>query len=73
MTDDELIQTAEKFLKKRNSRYVQPGEIGERLHDKVEVIFLVLEPSNPNMSIDPPDIRVWVYPKSGKVELIYQM
>jgi hypothetical protein len=47
--------------------------LGERKDNQVEVIFLVPEALDPNIVIDPPDVRVWVNISNGEVELIYQM
>lgn len=73
MNYEPLILLAEKYLKERDVRFVRPGEIGEVEEGRVEVIFLVPEALDPNMVIDPPDVRVWVYRKTGKVEWIDQM
>jgi hypothetical protein len=73
MKEKELIAFAEKFLKNKNIYFVKPGEIGQRDGDRVEIIFLIPEALDPNVVIDPPDVRVWVNIYSGKVELIHQM
>ena len=69
-----LIIQSEKFLQHANIPFVRPGEFGEIENERVEVIFSVSEAQDPNVAIvDPPDVRVWVYIKTGMVELIQQM
>ena len=38
------------------------------LYNGTSFVFLVPEALNPNVVIDPPDVRVWVYIKTGEVE-----
>ncbi len=71
--EDESLACAEVFLKNKHIPYVKPGKIGECRQDKVEVVFLVPEALDPNLVIDPPDIRLWVNRQSGAVEWILQM
>ena len=73
MTKNEILALAEKYLLERKSNYVRPGELGERLGDSIEVIFLRPEALDPDVVIDPPDIRVSVNTKTKKVTWIYQM
>jgi hypothetical protein len=73
MSDIQLIICAEKFLKNNSISYVKPGTIGQRVSDQVEIIFLVPEALDPNIVIDPPDVRLWVDINSGKVEFMPQM
>jgi len=73
MNTDKLIDLAEKFLNSRNLKFARPGEIGEVDCDRIEVIFMKPEALDPNLIVDPPDIRVWVNKRTGDVELIEQM
>jgi len=73
MNDLELITIAKKYLKLNNISYAEPISIGERQPDRIEVIFTVPEALNPNLVIDPPDIRVWVNIRTKEVTWIPQM
>lgn len=73
MNTDKLITLAEEFLNSQHLKFARPGEIGEVEDDRVEVIFMKPEALDPNVVIDPPDIRVWVSKKTGDVKLIDQM
>lgn len=73
MNTNRLITLAEQFLNSRNLRFARPGEIGEINDDCIEVIFMKPEALDPNVVVDPPDIRVLVNKKTGAVELIEQM
>lgn len=73
MKEKELITCAEKFLNNKHISFVKPGEISQRDGDRVEIIFLIPEALDPNVIVDPPDVRVWVNVYSGEVELIHQM
>lgn len=73
MNDFQLMICAEKFLKSKSIAFVKPGEIGQRAPERIEVIFSIPEALDPNVVVDPPDVRVWVDINSGKVELIPQM
>lgn len=65
---------AQKYLTARKIPFVTSAEFGEVDNDRVEVIFLTPEMLDPNVvTVDPPDIRVWVNRKTGEVELIPQM
>lgn len=68
-----LIYQAEKFLDKSGIAYATPGEIGAIEDTRIEIIFMKPEALDPNVVIDPPDVRVWVNKKTGKVKLIDQM
>ena len=73
MIANEIISLAEAYLNNRNSRYVKPGQLGKTEGDNVEVIFLKPEALDPDVVIDPPDIKVLVNTKTKNVTLIYQM
>ena len=73
MNNAELIARAESFLNKNKISYVKPGTVGEKNNTEVEVIFLVPEALDPNVVIDPPDVRVKVNVYTGEVTLIIQM
>ncbi len=74
MNEIALIIEAEKFLYNEKISFVKPGKIGVVENDRVEVVFMIPEALDPDVAVvDPPDVRVWVYTKTGKVEWIYQM
>lgn len=73
MNTTKLISYAEDFLNKHKADFVRPGKIGRIDNRRVEVIFLVPLALNPNVVIDPPDIRLWVNIDSGEIEIIEQM
>jgi hypothetical protein len=73
MTELEAIECAENYLQKEGVKFARPGYIGEKKGQDWEVIFLVPEALNPNMVIDPPDVRMWVNTISEEVTFIYQM
>ena len=73
MNKSEIIARAESYLNKHKIAYVKPGAIGEEKVRQVEVIFLVPEALDPNVVVDPPDVRLWVDVYSGEVRLIPQM
>lgn len=74
MNDAQIIMRAADYLREKNIKFLQPGVIGNRNNGRVEVIFMDPLSTDPTvMTIDPPDIRVWVYIETGLVELIQQM
>ncbi len=73
MKNDKIIFLAEQFLRSLQVNFVTPGTIGLENNNRVEVIFLVPMALDPNVVIDPPDVRAWVDINTGKVERIYQM
>jgi len=73
MNEIEIIQTAETFLANRAVKFVKPGSILERTANMVEVSFMVPEALDPNMVVDPPDVRVLVHLGDGNCELVSQM
>lgn len=73
MNRAEVLARAESFLNKKKINYVKPGEFGEQGNRRIEVIFMRPEANNPDVVIDPPDVRVWVDIYNGEVELIEQM
>jgi hypothetical protein len=73
MTREQIIALAEIYLNNEKIRYVKPGQLGESEGDKVEVIFLKPEAFDPDVVIDPPDVRMWVNTKTEEVTWIFQM
>ncbi len=73
MNESQLIARAEKFLKSKNIAFIKSGEIGRRNGERVEIIFIVPKALDPNIVVDPPDVRVWVNVNSGEVKFIPQM
>ena len=70
---NELIRLAEQYLIDRGLSYVKPGEIGRHKGNKIEVIFLKPEALDPDVVIDPPDMRMWVDSKTKEVTWIWQI
>lgn len=73
MTNEEALHIGEQYLREKKIHFVSPGVIGRHQENRVEVIFLNPIALDPNAVIDPPDIKLWVYLESKKVELIYLM
>lgn len=73
MDNNEILKRAEKFLDKKHIEYVKPGQIGIQDNHRVEVIFLVPDALNPDVVVDPPDVRLWVNIHNGTIDLIPQM
>lgn len=73
MTEQEIINIATEYLIKDRVVFVEPGKLGEFEGDSVEVIFLKPEALNPNIIIDPPDVRVLVNTKTREVSWVHQM
>jgi hypothetical protein len=75
MNEINLIARAERFLTERfpKTSFDKDGWIGKREGGRAEIIFSVPEALDPNVVIDPPDIRVWVDENSGEIEFIPQM
>jgi len=73
MTEDEAIKLAVVYLQDKAVEFVLPGTIGEVTDGKLEVIFLVPDALDPDVVIDPPDVRVWVDSVTHEVSLIEQM
>lgn len=73
MNKADILARAESFLNKKKIAYAKPGEFGEKENRRIEVIFMLPEANNPDIIVDPPDVRVWVDIYSGEVELIQQM
>ncbi len=71
---EEVIRRATKFLNYEGIEFVNRGVIGRKMDRKVEVIFPVVETLDPDIaSVDPSDVRVWVYLHRDTVSLIEQM
>lgn len=73
MTENEILDLAEKYLENKKFKYVRPGMLGKYEGNKVEVIFLKPEALDPDVVIDPPDLRVWVDIKTKGIIWILQM
>lgn len=69
----DIFELAESFLLAKKIEYVKPGYIGERDGHRIEVIFLIPDALDPNIVVDPPDVRLWVNTHNGDVDLIQQM
>ena len=73
MNIDEILLLAQNYMKNRKVDIVLPGELGETVDDKTEVIFLNPFTLDPDSIVCPPDYRVWVNVKTKEVTSIYQM
>ena len=73
MNRNEIFRLAENYMKNRKVDIVLPGEIGGKMGDNVEVIFLVPDALDPDIIVCPPDNRVWVNVKTKEVTWIEQM
>ena len=69
----EIQRRAEKYFENEDIDLIKPGEIGKEKDGRVEVIFTLADALKPNMTLDPPDVRVWVDTITGKVTLIPQI
>ncbi len=73
MNTQEIVDIAEKYLSDLEIAFIRPGELGRVDGELVEVIFVVPDALDPNVVIDPPDVRVWVNIKSKTSKLVEQM
>jgi hypothetical protein len=73
MTEEHLIAHAKALLNRDQIPFVEPGRIGRKEKDRSEVIFLIPEALDPNVVVDPEDVRVWVFHDTGNAEFILQM
>lgn len=73
ITENEIFSLAEKYLDLKKTKYIKPGKLGKSRDNKVEVIFLKPEALDPDVVIDPPDVRVLVDAKTKEVSWIRQL
>lgn len=73
MNDTEIIDKAESFLRKRCIPFISSPRLKKIDNDVVEVIFIVPEALNPNVVIDPDDVRVRINIITGSTKLVEQM
>jgi len=73
MNNEEVKQLAVAFLVSRRIDFVPGGEVSQITNTHSEVVFLVPEGLDPDVVVDPPDVRVIVDHKSRKCELVVQM
>ncbi len=73
MNRDEILLLAQNYMRNRKVDIVLPGEIGEKVGDQIEVIFLNPFTLDPDSIVCPPDYRVLVDVKTKEVKLIPQM
>ncbi|EHG6663817.1 hypothetical protein J3893_001524 [Salmonella enterica subsp. enterica serovar Nigeria] len=73
MNDIELINKAECFLRERCISFIAPPKLKRIDENIIEVIFKVPEALNPNMVIDPDDVRVRINIITGSTKLVEQM
>ena len=73
METKDAIELAAAFLIGKRIRFVEPVKVFAIDAVFLEVIFTVPEALDPNVVIDPPDIRVLVDSVSKKVALVPQM
>ena len=73
MNDADSLHAAEAYLVKLAINYVRPGNVVRRSSDSVEICFDLAEALDPNVIIDPPDVRVVVNSTTGHCSLVPQM
>jgi len=73
MNSNEVKQLAAQFLMSRRIQFVPGGEISPIASTRSEVTFLVPEALDPDVVVDPPDVRVIVDHESRSCELVVQM
>jgi hypothetical protein len=73
MNIEEIKQLAADFLASRKIGFVPSGEVYPMTSNRSEVVFLVPEALDPDVVVDPPDVRVIVDHNSGACELVDQM
>lgn len=73
MNNEEVKQLAAEFLASRQIRFVPTGEVYPITSIHSEVVFLVPEALDPDVVVDPPDVRVIVDHNLRTCELVDQM
>lgn len=74
MTESQCLLLAEQFLRSRGIGYLPSGKIGRKEENRMEAIFDIPQSNDPAVAVcDPPNVRVWVMPSQGFVELIHEM
>ena len=73
MNTIEVKQLAAQFLVERRISFVPGGEVSAISDTRSEVTFLVPETLDPDVIVDPPDVRVVVDHESRKCDLVAQM
>jgi len=71
--DEDIVDKARELLNRENVLFIGPGKIGRRQPERTEVVFLIPEAMDPNVVVDPEDVRVWVSNVTGDAEIILQM
>jgi hypothetical protein len=73
MNIDEVKQLAAEFLASRKIEFVPTGEVYPITSILSEVVFLVPEALDPDVVVDPPDVRVIVDHNFRTCKLVDQM
>lgn len=73
MDTNEVIDLAAKFLESRQIGFTEPVWVVARSEALLEVIFTVPEALDPNVVVDPSDVRVLVDATTRIASLVTQM
>ena len=73
MDTNQAIEMAANFLKARRIKFMEPGIAVPKDGVFLEVIFILPEALDPELVVDPPDIRVLINLGTGTAELVQQM
>ncbi|GKX52714.1 hypothetical protein SOASR029_30230 [Budvicia aquatica] len=73
MNNIELINKAESFLRKRGISFIHSPILKIIDDDIVEMIFTVPDALNPNVVIDPDNVRVRINITTGSTKFVEQM
>jgi len=73
MDSDRAIQLAASYLQRKRIGFSKPVRAVRIDSATIEVIFTALGALNPNVVVDPPDVRVRVSIDTQETELVPQM
>jgi hypothetical protein len=73
MEIDKAISIADAFLSKRLIGHCEPVKVQKTAQGDMEVIFTVPEALQPDVVVDPPEVRVMVYAGTQEAELLPDM
>jgi hypothetical protein len=73
MDVNEAIRLAAQYLTDKHIGFSEPVRVVEVEGSALEIIFTAPGALDPNLVVDPPDVRVLVKTDSGEVELVPEM
>jgi hypothetical protein len=73
MDADEAIKLAAQYLADKNIGFSEPVHVIAAKGPALEVVFTAPGALDPNLVVDPPDIRVLVRTDSSQIDLVLEM